>query len=177
MKPAMRILVTAMLIGGLLLVGCESPEETRKRKQGERQAEARLAEISDPVEYEKALRAHLGTNNRDRSKLWTFSLKGETVKFTLSASDNLTQGFIKLGALTDIRDVLRLLGMSSLPWMDVEASSAFPLEDKYGRSEETVILRGHFWRAELGKVVWDNFDVERLPHIAEEFYIHPACQD
>jgi len=185
-KPGCLANLIALVIVGVLVVwgiqSCGTCVEEADRQAGKRQAarqreRKRLEEISDPAGFEAALRKHLGTNNRNRSKLTSLSVEGGQVKFTLSLDDNLGKSLIKYGGFSDLCDVFQVLLDGRLDWTDAYVTCTFALRDKYGNESESRVMGGYFKRSELERVNWENFDVEDLPKIAGNFYLHPELRE
>ncbi|MBO0586446.1 hypothetical protein [Sporosarcina sp. E16_8] len=96
-----------------------------------------------------------------------------TISITLNASENLTNKMTRrmmwmesakiLDPLSKIEGVENIL----IEWM-------FPLSDQYGNTEDGRIMMFSFPKEVYSKMNWENFDVEKIPNVVNEYFEHPA---
>lgn len=127
-------------------------------------------------ELHTALLKTLGETNRRVSRLWTPRLQGSTLIVVFAADDNLTRGMIKGMTMIQMADVLRVAHESRVAWTAIEVEGTCPLVDRFGNSNESIVLRGVFSRSNVSKINWTGFDADRLPDVADSFFSHPAFE-
>ena len=162
-------------IGGVLAPE-PTPEELAARADAERVSEEeearREAEETPEQQLRSEIISELGRSNRDVNRLRGLTYENSIVRVTWAINDNLTQGMLRTNARSDASDILRLIAESGLPYQTVEIQGTFPLVDRLGNSEESVVTQAAYTRATLDRVNWDNFLYDNVFLIAEGSMIH-----
>jgi hypothetical protein len=122
------------------------------------------------------LTAELGDSNRDVARLTNLEM-GDPLVIDFAINDNLTEDFIRRGAMLDFVSILELLSTSNIPFSKVSISGSFPLVDVYGNSKETMVVYGLYPKETIAKINFDNFITDNIYAIAEENFIAPAFRD
>lgn len=58
----------------------------------------------------------------------------------------------------------------------VEVTGTTDFIDKYGNSEKGTAIKLKLSKEEINKINFENFDVNKLPELAEDYYIHPGIE-
>ena len=165
-----------VVIGGALAPE-PTPEELADRAEAERVREEERASGEAEQTPEQRLRSEmiseLGRSNRDVNRLEGLTYEDSILRVGWAINDNLTQGMFSTGARIDASNILRLIAESGLPYQTVEIQGIFPLVDRLGNSEESVVTQAAYTRATLDRVNWDNFLYDNVFLIAEGSMIHP----
>ena len=90
-------------------------------------------------------------------------------------SENLTNKTTVKGFLMDIRDLLKNLKSDSSV-QTFAFNVTYPLVDNYGNESEDIVIKAEFSRETVDKINFDNFDFNKIPEVADEYWSHPAVQ-
>lgn len=90
-------------------------------------------------------------------------------------SENLTNEMTVKGFLMDIRDLLKNLKSDSSV-QTFAFNVTYPLVDNYGNESEDIVIKAEFSRETVDKINFDNFDFNKIPEVADEYWSHPAVQ-
>lgn len=126
------------------------------------------------------IREILGTGNRDVTKLTDFSydcIDSVSICVTFAIDDNLTENFIKRGAMLDINRMLEIIAQSDIEYEEVFFTGTFPLVDAFGNSEETNVVMVWYRKETVDKINWDNFLTDNVYIIADDLFLHPAFRE
>jgi hypothetical protein len=172
-----RFLFISVILAALILVGCgtaTTPEPTPTPK----------VESSMPTaiegKIEQMVRSELGSSNRDEIKKVqkisvSSSNEGYIVAIIFAIDDNLTEGFIKGSAKSDVFDVMKAV-YSKYSIKSVEMVGTFPLKDKYGNVAEKTVLECNLAYSTASKINWSNMYKDDLFRILDYLWWHPIFE-
>ena len=162
-----------VVIGGALAPE-PTPEELVDRAKAERVREEERASGEAEQTPEQRLRSEmiseLGRSNRDVNRLEGLTYEDSILRVRWAINDNLTQGMFSTGARIDASNILRLIAESGLPYQTVEIKGTFPLVDRLGNSEESVVTQAAYTRATLDRVkgLKERFPMETTKPLTEK---------
>lgn len=116
----------------------------------------------------------LGSSNRNRAKVYKVEEEGDNIRIIFAIDDNLTDGWIKDGAKSDITKILQTVQPSGNIYSEIIIWGTFGLSDKYGNSAEEIVLKVSYTPATIKKINWDNFLSDNVYDIADSVWQHPA---
>jgi len=118
--------------------------------------------------------------NRDVERVITVAIDPDTkdpaIYIRWSINDNLTEGLVKLGAQVDLKDMLKAIHGSGVPYSVLTADGLFPLVDTFGNTKETIVVHAVYKRETVDRINWENFLTKNIYQIADEVNIHPVFQ-
>lgn len=80
---------------------------------------------------------------------------------------------LRAGLLDDtVRLLKELRAIDGLQTLNLQANA--PLTDKYGNTEDGLVMTTQFYSETLAKINYDNFRAENIPDIADVYWQHPA---
>jgi len=128
-----------------------------------------------------AIEKALGSGNRKGVKRVSSVSMGSQpdpqIVIEWAINDNLTEGMIKSGAKRDVTDILKTVAQSGIKYGSVYARGTFSMQDKFGNTQETVVIEAKYTRATVDRINWSNFLSSNVYVIADEIWIHPAFRD
>lgn len=91
------------------------------------------------------------------------------------AKDNLTTNWIRKGIFINAADIIKELSLSyNKEIVKIVVEPYFILVDQYGKESldkvATISMKKETWE----KINWDNFLVDNLPDVADNYWQHPA---
>lgn len=117
----------------------------------------------------------LGKNNRDIVRISEF-LVGSEITIVWSLNDNLSDDFIRRGAMLDIVNMLEVIEASSVPYDSVFFSGTFLLADEFGNNSESIVVRVWYSRETINKINFANFLTDNIYNIADVYWLHPVMK-
>jgi hypothetical protein len=166
----MIISFVVFIIGISTMGGGESPDNNL--------AETEPTTIEGKIE--QTVRSELGSSNREGiKKVQDFTIsestEGYIVAIVFTIDDNLTEGFIKGGAKTDVFDVMKAV-YSKYSIKSVEMVGTFPMKDEYGNVAEKTVLKCNLAYSTASKINWGNMYKDDLFRILDYLWWHPAFE-
>lgn len=80
---------------------------------------------------------------------------------------------LRAGLLDDTVKLLKeLRAIDGLDTLNLQANA--PLTDKYGNTEDGLVMTTQFYSETLAKINYDNFKAANIPDIADVYWQHPA---
>ncbi|MHC4122479.1 MAG: hypothetical protein ACYSSI_02810 [Planctomycetota bacterium] len=143
-----------------------------KKKQTEPRKTIPQTGTIERLQYE--VQKVLGKSNRGKVKLYKVEGIGNNIKVNFSIDDNLSNGWIKDGAKTDIIKILKAVQSSGYDYNEVTIFGTFALTDKFGNSEESVVVKASYIHSTINKINWPNFLYDNVYDIADYVWLHPA---
>lgn len=67
-----------------------------------------------------------------------------------------------------------LESLSDLPDIDIAFNIVYPLQDKYGNSTDTIVIKATYTHDTRAKINWDKFLFDSMPSIADDWWMHDA---
>jgi len=95
------------------------------------------------------------------------------VEIYLKGKDNLSTNLIRSGMWVQANDILKEL-QSRSEIAQVCIFWSFPLIDSYGNSKDENVMKILIKRETLQNINFDNFDWNKFPEIADDYYEHAA---
>lgn len=142
----------------------------------QRLAEALAAAPGTPEHVEYEVRKALGESNRNVARVFRVQIDSRVIQVYFSISDNLTEGWIKRRAKTDVVNILKAIQGSGYGYSQVTAVGTFSMKDTYGNSSEEMVLRATYKRSTVDRINWDGFLTDNIYSIADSVWLHPAFQ-
>ena len=99
------------------------------------------------------------------------------IQVEFDIDDNLTDGFVKRGAMMDIESILKAVDESGIYCGEVTVRGSFPLTDKYGSAKKEVVVKATYSGTTIDQVNWSGFLTDNVYKIADDLWIHPAFRD
>jgi hypothetical protein len=188
-----------IVVGGSLV-----PEEERRRMDAERQEAERLERVTRDerdrqrrekearehqarVEQERAKRAEeqkpenllrralqstLGGGNRVREIRVISETQYITIKWEIAS--NLTENLTKAGAQLDIKNILKAVRDSGVPYRELTVQGMFSFIDKLGNESESRAVLANYSRETVDRINFDRFLHRDVYEIASSASVHPA---
>lgn len=161
---------------GLIVLGSFLPD-TENNEADEKTDNSIPLTIEEQIQQD--VQKVLGTSNRkDIERLMDLNYieTNKVVNIKWNLNDNLYLDWVKSQALKDVVELSELIYKK----YDVELiqfMGYFPLVDKYGNSENSVVLKVSISKETANKINWDNFVAENLPNVADSYYLHPSLSN
>lgn len=118
----------------------------------------------------------LGNSNRGVARMYKIEESGKNVKIGFAVNDSLTNGLIKASAKMDIKNILEAVKFSKYNYSEVVIFGTFALTDKYGNSEESMVLKVSYLPATVNKINWESFSYDNVYKIADSVWQHPTLR-
>lgn len=124
----------------------------------------------------------LESSNRDVEKIREISIieradENLLVTVRYNADDNLGNSWIKRGIWIDSEKILEKVYTDYSDIGRVAIFAYFPLVDKYGNSEDEVVMKVMLDKETSDKINWENFITDNLPDVVDDYYAHPAINE
>ncbi|MDF1495470.1 hypothetical protein [Caproiciproducens sp. CPB-2] len=103
----------------------------------------------------------------------TESKEDRNIEIYLSGKDNVSKKLIRSGMLIQANDILKALQ----PRSDIAQVClfwSFPLTDSYGNTSEQNVMKILVKKDTLDKINFENFDWNKYPEIADDYYENAA---
>lgn len=168
----------------------KAEEEAAAKKKAEEEAAAK-AEAEKKVAEEKAKaeedakkqtpeyrlnQAVVKAIGKDKDKLveLTYDATSQNVFVKFKGDDNLTANFIITGIQSDIKDILKNVKESEVPFNDINVVTTFPMVDQYGNESESDVIDLLYSKVTVDKINFDNFLTDNVYTVADiKAFIHP----
>ena len=112
------------------------------------------------------------------TKLVSTEEERTTVFVQWKIADNVTQGLIRRGAKTDIRDVLKAFSESRADYHELVMTGIFPLANEFGEQSYGNVVIATYTRDAVNRIRWDSFLTDDVYQIArDDVYLHPEFRD
>ena len=159
----------------LMAIAEKPPTRSVIPKQPEKNIQAPRLGTIQRLNYE--VEKNLGSSNRGIAKVQSVEDVDGIVTITFTIDDNLTKGLRKYGAKHDFVKILKAVRSSEYDYSRIIIFGTFTLVDKYGNSEESVVVRAYYTPDIMNKINWPNFLNEDVYKIADWHAAHPEFQD
>lgn len=101
------------------------------------------------------------------------------VSMTWAINSDISAGTIGNGAQADVYLMLRDIYTSGLPVASVRLAGTYPLSNRRGKAQETVVMRLAMTRKEAATAAeggWENLDAQTLWPLVDRIYVNPQVQ-
>ncbi len=102
------------------------------------------------------------------------NLYGNNLLIEVVGKDSLTTKLLKSGMLLAVYDVM---SENRNPPVDFDFLISFPLVDKYGNAENTIVMKVTFKSESMAKINWDRFLHIDIQNAADHYWEHPAFSE
>jgi hypothetical protein len=116
----------------------------------------------------------LGRSNRGVVKVYKIENIDKNIEIIFTIDDNLTDGMIRDSAKIDVVEILKAVQSSGYDYAKVTAYGTFPLMDKFGNSEESVVIKASYTCNTINRINWQNFLYDNVYGIADSVWLHPT---
>lgn len=116
-------------------------------------------------------------NHRNVRRIHGINVNGDFVLVKFSIGDSWTNSLIKFSAKSDIMEILQAVSKSQYPYNIIDINGTFALTDKYGNSEESIVVKATYRRSTVERINWSGFDLENIYKVGEDIWLHPAFRD
>lgn len=136
-----------------------------------------------PATPEDALRLSLEqalgqtANRDDLPKIESVSIVPDVITIRWAINDGFSNDGIRTGAQIDIKEILRVVTESSLPYTILNLEGTFSLVDALGNSNEAVVVWASYDPETVSKINWPNFLHKNVYQIATTHKFHPAFEE
>ncbi len=158
----------------LVLCGCETVPEQRGIVSNSQERSHKPAPIPAPQSLQYGVKRALGSSNRGIAKVSNIQVIGKNIQVYFTVNDNLTKGMVKSSAKINIVDILKAVQSSGYDYSEVTIFGTFSLTDKFGNSEESMVVQATYTRSTINRINWKNFLYDDVYDIADSVRLHPA---
>lgn len=139
-------------------------------------------ELSKEEKIKNDIKDILGSSNRDVQKVRQISVKKRMdnkslVEVRYNADDNWGNDEIKFGIWIDAQEIFEKVYTDYSDIGRVAVFAYFPLQDKYGNSEDELVMKIMLDDETASKINWENFLTDNMPQVADNYYIHSALNE
>lgn len=143
------------------------------------ESESSEPESEAPATLEEAIDSAISEARAEKGSVNVID-NGETenknVEIHLVGKDNLSVNMIRSGMLIQANDILKAL-QSRTDISEIGLFWTFPLIDSYGNSSSQTVMKVFLKKETLDKINFDNFDWNKFPEIADDYYEHAALSE
>lgn len=153
-------------------------EEERKKAEEEAKKKAEEELLNNPEKYAvQALHKVFGETNsfddNDSISRIIYDKNKQSLYIEVFGHDNIFSGLIKDGMIIDTSEFLEdIKDYDKIK--DININILFPMVDKFGNSENVIVMKFKLTAETRNKINWENFDYNNLPDIADDYFAHPA---
>ncbi|MBS4191725.1 hypothetical protein KHA94_16165 [Bacillus sp. FJAT-49705] len=173
MKKFLLLFMAAVLLTGCVRYSGGEPVEKKEEKEVVKKEEPKK-ELTLDEQIKEIVVDKIGkTNNMKKDRIVELSVDSDIAYLKLNASENLSNNMTKKKMWMDSISILEPISKIEsvkgviIHWM-------FPLVDQYGNSEDVNVMAFNIEREELDKINWDNFLIENLPTVVNDYFEHQA---
>lgn len=175
--PATFVVLVVLILGAIFIPAMQSDKEFRSERDdilsGTSQIYNYLTTAGSPERsIELAVLRAVGHDTKVRA----INLQNDKLRIDYIAKENLTTNLTRWGILTDAKDIVKEVS----PIANVNSVTIEPhltLVDRYGQESLRRVATITITRATWEKINWDNFLIDNLPNVADNYWLHPALSD
>ncbi|UPO88356.1 hypothetical protein [Niallia sp. Man26] len=124
----------------------------------------------------KEINEKLGKKTNEGKETVVTVETGDYTKVIINGDQTLSNKDLEKSMLLETKNVFPLIFKDKdIQKAMVTVKTTFV--DKYGKESDDDGIRVLLTRETNNKIVWENFDVDNYPDVAESLYIHPAVID
>lgn len=123
--------------------------------------------ISDKTKITKAVRDEFGNENYISVQ---YTEETNFVLIKARGIDSMTSKMTVRGMYLSMSNVLK--NLDDLNDIDIAFNIVYPLQDKYGNSTDTIVIKATYNHTSREMINWDRFLLDNLPAIADEWWMH-----
>lgn len=184
LKGCLTLIILFAILGGLVnaCFGGEDEKEKGVKQKDEvpvttEPKEKEKKEVKEQSLAEKTESAIVDVikakTNMKEKRIVSIEGDANLLKITLNADENLSTKLTKEGMWIDTVDALEALH-SIDEIKKVGIIWKFPMVDTYGNTESLEVMRIFVDRETLDRINYENFNFQKIPDIAYNYYLHPA---
>ena len=119
----------------------------------------------------------LGKSNRGIARTYKIQDENGNIKIGFTVNDNITKGFVRFGAKSDIEKILKATESLAGKYSEVIVIGTFSLTDKFGNSKESRVIEATYTRNTINKINWQGFLIDDIYAIADSVWLHPDFKE
>jgi uncharacterized protein YxeA len=154
----------------------KAEQEAAAKKKSEEDAKLKAQNETPQTKLTNAVTSALGEkSNREGKKITASTLDSNgniLVKF--KGDENVTENMTVTGIQMDIRDALKAIQKSNVPYNKANVITTYSMVDKFGNAKESDVINLTYSKATIDKINFDNFDRKNIYSIADTVtFVHP----
>ncbi|MEX1013905.1 MAG: hypothetical protein WDZ80_01975 [Candidatus Paceibacterota bacterium] len=109
------------------------------------------------------------------TKIYELDLENGQMKIEYLAKENLSTGLTLGGIFQDTKNIVQEFSSATTPSINrIVVEPYLTLVDQYGQEEISKVASLTITQNTWKKINWDNFLLENIPTVADEYWVHPA---
>ena len=181
LKGCLSIFILLAILGGLVNACFGGEDEEVKQKEevpvttepkDKQEKEVKEQSLTEKTES-AIIEAIKAKTNMKEKRIVSIEGDANLLKVTLNADENFSAKSTKEGMWIDTVDALEAVH-SIDEITKVGIIWKFPMVDTYGNTESSEVMRIFVDRETLDKINYENFNYQKIPDIAYNYFMHPA---
>lgn len=185
LKGCLTLLILFVILGGLIgaCFGGEDEKDKEAKKEEvpvttepkDKEEEVKEQSLAEKTEIAIVDAIKAKTNMKEKRIV---SIEGDAnlLKVTMNADESLSTKSTKESMWIDTADALEAVH-SIEEIKQIAIIWKFPMVDTYGNTESLEVMRIFVNRETLDKINYENFNYQKVPDIAFNYYMHPAFNE
>jgi hypothetical protein len=154
----------------------KAEQEAAVKKKAEEEAKLKAQNETPETKLTNAVTSALGEkSNREGKKITNLFLNSNgNILLRFKGDENITENLTITGIQMDIRDALKAIQKSNIPYNKVTVITTYSMVDKFGNAKESDVINLTYSKATIDKINFDNFDRKNIYSIADTVtFVHP----